>query len=64
MPETSKKYLSPKEVEELFNIPATILEKWRYRKVGPEYLKLGKLVRYQTAEVEAWIERHKVRTMN
>lgn len=59
-----KTYLSPKEVEELFNLPMTTLEKWRYRKIGPPYLKLGKLVRYRSDEVESWIERHRVRTMN
>ncbi len=62
--ETNKRYLSPKEVEEAFNIPTTTLEKWRYRKVGPPYRKLGKLVRYQCSEVESWVERHKIHTIN
>lgn len=61
---TDRRYLSPKEVEEEFNIPTTTLEKWRYRKVGPPYRKLGKLVRYHFSEVESWIDRHKVQTMN
>jgi len=29
---------------------------------GPAYVRLGRLVRYQVADLEEWIERRRVRT--
>lgn len=56
--------LSPDEVEEIFNIPATTLEKWRSKKIGPPYHKLGKHIRYKPQDVEKWIDTKKVITTN
>ena len=56
------KLLSPDDVQELYNIPVTTLEKWRSLKVGPPYHKLGKHIRYKPKDVEQWIETKKVIT--
>ena len=34
-----ERYLSPKQVETMFNLPVTSLEKWRSLKMGPPYMK-------------------------
>ena len=33
------------------------LEQWRYRKVGPKYRKVGKLVRYAEADLVEYLEK-------
>ena len=43
-------------------ILAGTLANWRTYGRGPAYVRLGRLVRYQVAELEAWIERKTVRT--
>ena len=36
-------------------VPHRTLEDWRYRSVGPRYLKVGRVVRYRRADVDAWL---------
>ena len=36
-------------------IPVATLAQWRWRGVGPAYLKLGRHVRYDWADVEQWL---------
>jgi predicted DNA-binding transcriptional regulator AlpA len=31
------------------------LRKWRVQKRGPQYIKIGALVRYRPEDVDAWI---------
>jgi excisionase family DNA binding protein len=38
------------------NVPAATVRDWRYRGIGPPAVKLGGLVRYRTADVDAWLE--------
>ncbi len=60
--ETNKRYLSPKDVEEIYNIPITTLEQWRSKKRGPIYHKLGKHIRYTPLDVDKWVEARKIQT--
>ena len=39
-------FLSPQQLAARWDIPIKTLEVWRYRGVGPNYVKFGKLVRY------------------
>ena len=32
------------------------LEQWRYRKVGPKFIKVGKLVRYEESDLQEWLD--------
>lgn len=32
------------------------LAQWRYKGVGPKFIKIGGGVRYRVADVEAWLE--------
>lgn len=43
------------EVAELFGIPEKTLTEWRCRGIGPEYLKIGRYVRYRWSAVNAWL---------
>lgn len=56
----SEKLLNPCEVSELTGIPTATLAQWRYRKQGMPYLRIGRLVRYDQADVIAWLQRCRI----
>lgn len=39
-------------------ISRSTLQSWRYSGRGPRYIKLGRLVRYRNADVEAYLNEH------
>lgn len=47
---------TPQEIADYLGVPARTLEQWRYRRTGPQWLKVGgQHVRYRWADVEAWL---------
>lgn len=48
--------MAPTEVAQMLAVAPKTLERWRYEKVGPPYLKLGNTVRYKRADVIAHLE--------
>ncbi len=51
-----RKLAKPLEVAEFLQKPVRTLEQWRYRGVGPRYVKVGgRDVRYRWEDVEAWL---------
>jgi excisionase family DNA binding protein len=48
--------LTQTELAEYLRKPEGTLEQWRSRGGGPEYLKIGRHVRYQLSAVNAWLE--------
>jgi predicted DNA-binding transcriptional regulator AlpA len=57
----TRKLLSPEQVSDLTGIPVATLAQWRYRKCGMDFLRLGRLVRYDAADVEAYLQTCRVR---
>ena len=47
--------LSPREVAELLGVSTGTLRSWRERGDGPAFLKVGKLVKYEKADLEVWL---------
>jgi predicted DNA-binding transcriptional regulator AlpA len=47
-------YLTPEQVAERYQISEATVKEWRYKRVGPAYLRLGKRVRYSLASLEKW----------
>jgi excisionase family DNA binding protein len=43
------------EVSKRLNVSVASLRRWRLLKRGPQFLKVGSLVRYQPADVDAWL---------
>ena len=43
------------EVAEVLGIPEKTLTEWRCRGTGPEYLKVGRYVRYRWSAVNSWL---------
>ena len=47
---------TPEDVAEyLNNIPVKTLAQWRSKGTGPQYRKIGRHVRYDWADVHAWL---------
>jgi predicted site-specific integrase-resolvase len=47
-------YMTPEQVAERYQVSPDTLKEWRYKGVGPNYLHLGKRVRYKLADLEEW----------
>jgi hypothetical protein len=45
----------PGEVADYLQKPEKTLAEWRYRGIGPKYRTVGRDVRYDWADVDAWL---------
>ena len=54
--------LSEREVESIFGFSIPYLRRARRERRGPRFLKVGKLVRYRRADIEAYLTAHQVET--
>jgi excisionase family DNA binding protein len=54
-------FLLETDVAALLGIKRSTVEKWRHRNYGPPYVRVGRLVRYRSSAVAAWIEEQTVR---
>lgn len=48
--------LTPVEVADWLQVPLSTLRIWRHRREGPPAVKVGRLLRYRTGAVEAWLK--------
>lgn len=48
--------LVPQEVADIFRVEVETLAKWRWKKIGPPHIKIGRMVRYPRAGVIAILE--------
>lgn len=55
-------YLNPDELAARFRISPRTLERWRWKKTGPNYTKLGGKIVYALADVEAYERRRRAET--
>lgn len=60
--EESALAMSESELARRANVSIAVLRKWRRESTGPRYLKLGRLVRYLTRDVDTWLEERAVDT--
>jgi len=52
--------LTAEQVSTITGLSEETLAQWRSRKLGISYLKIGRAVRYDPAEVQAYLERCRV----
>lgn len=50
------KLLDTKQLAEYLGIAVSTILQYRADGTGPQYIKLGHLVRYRISDVEAWLE--------
>jgi hypothetical protein len=59
-PRTPRPLATPKEVADYLGgegeITVDTLKDWRYKHEGPRYIPVGKHVRYDWDDVEAWLD--------
>lgn len=49
-----EKHLSQQQVADRWSVSPRTLEKWRWDKIGPRYLKIGNRVVYRIADIEEY----------
>jgi hypothetical protein len=52
--------LDQAEVARILGVGVRTLQTWRWRRQGPTYVKIGKLVKYTPADIMAYIERNRI----
>lgn len=50
-----KKLLTEREIADLLNMSMRTLQEYRFRGIGPRFIKIGRAVRYSPEDVEAYI---------
>jgi predicted DNA-binding transcriptional regulator AlpA len=53
--DTGIRLLKPQEVADILGVPVATLYGWRYRRIGPNGLKVGRHLRYRAEDVERFI---------
>lgn len=56
-PVLNKQLLTPGDVVALIpGLKLKLLAEWRYKKTGPRYYKVGRIILYPFDDLEAWFE--------
>ena len=51
----ARQLLNNDETADMLNVSRRTLPVWRVQGKGPKFIKIGKLVRYERTEIDAWI---------
>ena len=52
--------LNERVAAQLIGCSVALMRKWRRLGQGPNYVKIGRLVRYRQADIDAFLEAHRV----
>ena len=52
---TPVQYLTPEDLAAMWQVSAGTIANWRTNKKGPEFIRIGGLVRYSPEAVSAWL---------
>lgn len=56
-PVLHKQLLRPEDVVKLIpGLKPKLLAEWRYKKIGPRYYKVGRIILYPFEDLEEWFE--------
>lgn len=55
-PAVERPLLTPVAAAERLAVAPATLERWRVRRQGPAFVKLGRLVRYRVADLDAFVQ--------
>lgn len=59
-----EKILTPQDVSNYYKTPVGTLANWRWRRVGPKYLKCGRKVFYDKKDVDSFFHSNPVLTID
>ncbi|MFF2163800.1 helix-turn-helix transcriptional regulator [Streptomyces sp. NPDC102340] len=51
-----ERYLTPVDVAELLAVPVETVYQWRRKRTGPRGFRVGRHLRFDPADVRAWVE--------
>ncbi|MET7940073.1 helix-turn-helix domain-containing protein [Streptomyces sp. NPDC005302] len=51
------RYLTPGDIAEIFGVPLETVYQWRKKRTGPAGFRIGKHLRYDPADVQAFVAR-------
>ena len=54
-------WLTTQQAAEYLSTTRATLADWRTKRVGPVYAKIGGIVRYKQADLDAWLEASRVK---
>ena len=55
-PPEKEPLLTEKQAGEFLRVEVKTLQYWRWKGGGPQFIKIGRLVRYQPADLQAFID--------
>jgi predicted DNA-binding transcriptional regulator AlpA len=61
---TEKQFIDDCECASIGKFQVQTFRNWRHKGIGPPYVKIGRSVRYDKAELIAWLESHKITPEN
>ena len=62
MEKLEKEYFNEKEISDYSGISVSALRAWRFRGVGPTYVKVSRrLIRYKITDFEDWMKERQVK---
>ncbi|MFI2639832.1 helix-turn-helix transcriptional regulator [Streptomyces sp. NPDC018610] len=53
------RYLTPDDIAEMFEVPKETVYQWRKKRIGPPGFRIGKHLRYDPADVHAYVAQRK-----
>ncbi|MFI6372106.1 helix-turn-helix transcriptional regulator [Streptomyces sp. NPDC050546] len=53
------RYLTPDDIAEMFEVPLETVYQWRKKRTGPSGFRIGKHLRYDPADVRAYVDQRK-----
>lgn len=57
-PLLSDELLTPEETAALLKVTVRTLRYWREQGTGPQYVRVGRRVRYRRRDLDAWLRQH------
>jgi predicted DNA-binding transcriptional regulator AlpA len=64
----SRVLLRERDAADYLNVTEYALQKWRYRGIGPRFVRLGRrtggAIRYKISDLNEWIANHTVETFD
>jgi predicted DNA-binding transcriptional regulator AlpA len=53
------RYLTPDDIADMFEVPPETVYQWRKKRTGPPGFRIGKHLRYDPADVRAYVDQRK-----
>jgi predicted DNA-binding transcriptional regulator AlpA len=60
MPEHPQTHLTEADTARYLGFRPSALRHWRHTGAGPPYLRIGRAIRYRVADLDEWLDAHRV----